>query len=263
MKKSVDGKPAPHVVAIVQARMTSSRLPGKVLRPLHGQAMILHQIERIRQAQSIDRIVVATSFDPSDDILCEVLNQHGIDVVRGPLNDVLSRFLCVLGEDRESIVVRLTADCPLISPTVINEAVGAFISADVDYLSNTLEPSFPDGLDVEVISANALHAVALIATDPDELEHVTLGIYRRPEDFKLGKLIGKEDHSNLRWTVDNLDDFNFVEAVYDALYDSNPRFELEAVLRLLEEGTIMSRTSRDAKRNAALDGKPTGAMRQA
>jgi spore coat polysaccharide biosynthesis protein SpsF len=261
VKESVEGEATPNVIAIVQARMTSSRLPGKVLRPLHGHAMILQQLERIRQVQRIDRIVVATSVDPSDDILCKVLAQHGIEVVRGPLNDVLARFLCVLGEDRESIVVRLTADCPLISPAVITEAVEAFNSTDVDYLSNTLEPTFPDGLDVEVVSASALHAVALIATDPDELEHVTLGIYRRPENFKLGKLIGNEDHSNLRWTVDNLEDFHFVEAIYGALYDSNPHFEFEDVLRLLAEGTIISRTTRDAKRNSALDGKATGAMR--
>jgi spore coat polysaccharide biosynthesis protein SpsF len=108
-----------------------------------------------------------------------------------------------------------------------------------------------------------LHALVEESLDPDEREHVTLGIYRRPQQFRLGHLRGNEDNSNLRWTVDNLEDFEFVESVYAALYDKDPHFEYESILHIIRNGFLESRTSGDAKRNAALDGKDTGAMRHA
>lgn len=248
------------VVAIVQARMSSSRLPGKVLADLAGAPMILRQLERVSRASMIDQIVVATSDDPSDDALAAVVMDAGYGVVRGSLDDVLDRFLLAVEAAGARTVVRITADCPLHSPAVIDEVIGEFAASGRDYVSNTMEPTYPDGVDVEVVSAEALRAVALLAVDGPEREHVTLGIYRRPEQFGIGSVRGARDLSDLRWTVDNADDLAFVRSVYDALYAAKPEFELDDVLAFIESSG-MTRTSADAKRNAALDGIDTGVMR--
>ncbi len=249
-------------VAIVQARTSSSRLPGKVLKPLEGQPMILWQLERIARATTIDEIVVATSDHADDDELAELLRTHNLEVIRGPLNDVLHRFVLAIDAYQPDVVVRLTADCPLISPTVIDQVVDAFHDSDADYLSNTMEPTYPDGLDVEVVAAGALRAIDNTTTDQDEREHVTLGVYRRTDIFTIENFRDPSgaDHSDLRWTVDNPDDFTFVEAVYHSLYEKHPTFDYSDVLAFLEQNPQLNRSAADSARNAALDGLDTGAM---
>jgi spore coat polysaccharide biosynthesis protein SpsF len=249
-------------IAILQARTTSSRLPGKVLLPLEGQPMIFRQLERIKRAKTIDVIVVATSSDPSDDELVATLTSAGYDVVRGPLDDVLGRFLRVLDTHPAETVVRLTADCPLISPTVIDLVVSKFHAAGSDYLSNNLTPTYPDGLDVEVVKASTLRTLAEETTEVHEREHVTLGVYRRHEQFKVGNFSDPEgrDNSHLRWTVDNPDDFTFVSSIYEALWQLNPDFDYQDVLAFLEQHPDKSRTDQDSPRNAALNGLDTGLM---
>lgn len=241
--------------------MTSTRLPGKVLEPILGVPMIGRQIERLRHASSLDGLVVATSVDPSDDPLVAYLDSLDIPVVRGSLDDVLGRFVAVLEEYSPDAVVRLTADCPLASPIVVDQVVGDFLSGGADYVSNTLEPSFPDGVDVEVVGVSALRWVAEHSTDPHEREHVTLGVYRRPERFVCRNVAGGVDLSDLRWTVDSAQDLDFVRAVYSALYASDPTFDMPDILALLKEHPDLSRTSADSSRNAALDGLDTGVMR--
>ena len=225
--------------------------------------MILRQLERMHRAQTLDLIVVATSDDPSDDDLAEIIIDAGYDVVRGPLDDVLARFIRVIDEYQPDVVVRMTADCPLISPGVIDDVVRAFDLSDADYVSNTMVPTYPDGLDVEVVSARVLREVARASTDPDEREHVTLGVYRRADQFVVTNVtdpIG-DDHSNLRWTVDSADDFAFVSQVYEGLLAVNPTFEYSDVLEFLGRNPKLMRTNADAPRNAALDGLDTGVMR--
>lgn len=241
--------------------MTSTRLPGKVLEPIEGVPMIGRQIERLRRASSLDGLVVATSVDPSDDPLVAYLDSLGVPVVRGSLDDVLGRFVAVIDAFAPDVVVRLTADCPLASPTVVDQVVGDFLTGGADYVSNTLEPSFPDGVDVEVVRASALRWVAENSADPHEHEHVTLGVYRRPERFVCRNVAGDVDLADLRWTVDNPDDLAFVRSVYEALYASDPLFDVPEILALLQEQPELSRTSADSARNAALDGLETGAMR--
>jgi spore coat polysaccharide biosynthesis protein SpsF len=250
------------VTAIVQARTTSTRLPGKVLKTLHGKPMIIQQLERVRRARSVDHIVLATSDDPSDDELARVVAEAGFDVFRGSLNDVLARFVATIDQYNCDVVVRITADCPLISPQVIDLIVRNFQTTDADYVSNTMNPTYPDGLDVEVVSARALQQIVLISTDSDEREHVTLGIYRRPERFVITNIVDPAgvDHSDLRWTVDNSGDFEFVTRVYDALYPSKPDFDYVDVLEYLDQHPELLRTAADGKRNAALDGLDTGVM---
>ena len=249
-------------LAILQARTTSTRLPGKVLLTLEGEPMILRQLERIKRAKSIDAIVVATSIDPSDDELTRLLNDHGYDVVRGPLDDVLARFIEALDDFPAETVVRLTADCPLISPVVIDLVVNEFHASGADYLSNTLNPTYPDGLDVEVVKASVLREVAEEATDQPEREHVTLGIYRKPEKHVVKNFADPQglNNSDLRWTVDNPDDFEFVSQIYAALWKSNPAFEYQDVLEYLNTNPQLNRTDDSSPRNAALAGLDTGAM---
>ncbi len=247
-------------IAILQARMTSTRLPGKVMAPVTGAPMIQRQIERIRRADSLDELIVATSVDPTDDQLAAFVESLGVAVVRGPLDDVLARYTQAIAQFRPDVVVRLTADCPLTSPSVIDDVVRAFSAGDFDYCSNTLEPTFPDGLDTEVVRSHALEWVDAHTDDPHEREHVTLGVYRRPERFRLGNHRNGTDLSALRWTVDTAEDLEFVRAVYGELFDANPSFELADVLDLLRRRPELSRSTIHEPRNAALDGLDTGAM---
>lgn len=249
-------------LAIVQARMTSSRLPGKVMLDLHGKPMIIRQLERISRARNLSGVVVATSTDSSDDPLTDCLTAHGYRVVRGPLDDVLGRYVQVIEDYQPEAIVRLTADCPLASPTVIDQVVQACMAGHVDYCSNTLVPTYPDGLDVEVVRAAVLRDVNESTEDFVEREHVTLGVYRHPERFALLNYVDPSgrDRSDLRWTVDNADDFSFVTWIYESLYDANGEFDYRDVVGLVERFPERSRTSRDAARNAALEGLDTGAM---
>lgn len=250
-------------LAIVQARMSSSRLPGKVLLDLHGQPMIIQQLRRLERARTISGIVVATSADPADDELASELTQRGYPVERGPLDDVLARFVQVIDVHRPQHIVRITADCPLLSPTVVDHVVRAYQAAEVDYCSNTLTPTYPDGLDVEVVRAGALEEVAETTIDPHEREHVTLGTYRHPERFALLNVTDSsgEDHSDLRWTVDDHEDFAFVSWVYDELTHVRDFFDYQDILALIQAHPERSRTTRHAMRNAALQGLDTGAMK--
>ena len=249
-------------IGVLQARMTSSRLPGKVLTDLHGQPMIARQLERLARSSLVEGLVVATSLDASDDHLADYVSSLGVEVFRGDLDDVLGRFIGVADSLEPDVIVRLTADCPLASPMVIDRVISEFRENDVDYASNTLNPTFPDGIDidVEVVKTSALNWVYENSTDPHEREHVTLGVYRRPEMFKLLCVRDDADGSNLRWTVDEPADLDFVRWVYSELYDGNPQFEYPDILDLVARNPGMSRTIADATRNAALVGLDTGAM---
>jgi len=221
------------IVAILQARMTSTRLPGKVMKPILGMPMIGRHIERLNRCDSLDRIVVATSKDPSDDALARYCETLGVRVFRGALDDVLGRFAgAAIAHGPAEHVVRLTADCPLADPMVIDACVWRHIETGADYTSNTLDRSYPDGLDVEVMTAAALRTMHAEAQDPYEREHVTPFLYRNPDRFRIAQLVQSAPLADRRWTVDTPDDFEFVSRVYYMLYPTNPRFEQADVLAL-------------------------------
>jgi spore coat polysaccharide biosynthesis protein SpsF len=221
------------ILGILQARMSSTRLPGKVMMPLAGAPMIDRQIERLRRSQRLDRLVVATSEDASDDVLVSHLEATGVDVHRGPLADVLARFEGAVARfGPANHVVRLTADCPLTDRTVLDRVIDLHLADRNEYTSNDLVRTFPHGLDVEIMTAEALAIAARDATTQDEREHVTLFIYRRPEWFKLGCLMQEADQSAERWTVDTPADYAFARRVYDALYAGKPAFTSADVLAL-------------------------------
>ena len=221
-------------LAILQARMTSSRLPGKVMAPVLGEPMIGRQIERLRRATRIDRLIVATSQQSSDDELASYCQSLGLDVVRGALDDVLGRFATALADHPDAdVVVRLTADCPLTDPALIDAVIARHQAEGADYTSNTLGTrTYPHGLDAEVIRAEVLLQAARLADDPYEREHVTPYIYRRPEVFRLAGMMRRPSLAQLRWTVDVADDLAFVRGVYASLYPADPAFTSEAVVAL-------------------------------
>jgi spore coat polysaccharide biosynthesis protein SpsF len=216
-------------------------LPGKVLLPLAGAPMIVRQIERVRRARRIDRLVVATSDDPSDDELARIAAGAGALVHRGPLDDVLARFTGALAAfGPADHVVRLTGDCPLTDPAVIDATIDKVVGADADYGSNTPPDapfpegrSFPRGLDVECVKASALIAAAARAASPEEHEHVTWALHRRPDLYRQAFLKQAADEGEVRWTVDFPDDYAFVAAVYAALWPANPAFASDDVRALV------------------------------
>ena len=223
------------ILAIVQARMSSSRLPGKVLRPLAGSPMILRQIERLRRARRIDSLVVATSDDRSDDVLADVLTAAGIALFRGSLEDVLARYIGALDAfGPADYVVRLTGDCPLADWTVIDAVIERHLQTGADYTADTLgRRTFPKGLDVDVVTSAALREAQTEATDPYDREHVLPFIYGHPDRYRLQGLTQDADEGEVRWTVDLPDDYAFVSAVYDALYPANPAFSSDDVRRFV------------------------------
>jgi spore coat polysaccharide biosynthesis protein SpsF len=243
------------VLAILQARVSSSRLRGKVLADLCGAPMIVRQIERLRRSRLIDHLVVATSVDASDDALVEVIEARGLTIMRGSLQDVLDRFASVAREIASEHVVRLTGDCPLADPNVVDAVIAHHLVGGGDITTNSVEPSLPDGLDVEVMRRDVLLAAAQEATLDFEREHVTQFVYRRPERFRVQHYRAPQDWSGMRWTVDEADDLAFVRAVFEALYPVKPDFGLHDVLGLLRERPELAAINTRFARNAALSGQ--------
>lgn len=233
------------IIGILQARCSSTRLPGKVLRPVLGRPMVLRQCERIGRATTLDRLIVATSEDPSDDPLVDAVRAAGIDVRRGPLDDVAARFASVIDEVGPDHFVRLTADCPLTDPAVIDLVVAEHLRGGADYTSNTLVRTFPDGLDVECVRADAFARLLELDLTREEREHVTAGLYRRPERFSLRNVARKPALGSLRWTVDVAADLEFVRDVYAELYADDPAFGQTEILALLRRRPELSRTDAD------------------
>lgn len=227
------------ILAILQARMSSSRLPGKVLAPVLGQPMIARQLERLRRSARIDRLVVATSTDPSDTPLAEACAALGVPVHRGDLHDVLGRFVGALeANPGATAMVRLTADCPLTDWRVIDALIDRFVAEDADYASNNLPVrTFPHGLDAEVVRPEALIRAHREAVDPYEREHVMPFLYRRPERHKLVGLSRDPPLDHLRWTVDYPEDLAFVRRVYEQLYPRDPDFGTDAIAALPENSS--------------------------
>ena len=223
--------------AIVQARMTSTRLPGKVLLPILGIPMLSLQLERMRRATSIDGIVVATTVNAADDPIVKLCIQQEVAYFRGSEQDVLSRYAEAALAFEIDVVVRVTSDCPLIEPDLIDKAVNIFHMAhgELDYVSNTLQPGFPYGLAVEVFSRQVLDEANRLAVQHDEREHVTPYIYWRPQQFRLKSFIHSENLSHHRWTVDTLEDFELVSKIYGALYLQNPEFDMKQTLLLFDK----------------------------
>jgi spore coat polysaccharide biosynthesis protein SpsF (cytidylyltransferase family) len=249
---------APRLLAVVQARQGSSRLPGKALMEIAGRPMVAHVVARIAATAGVDEVVLATTRDAADDALADFARAARLACVRGSVDDVLDRFRSAVRAHPADAVVRVTADCPLLDPAVSGRVVAEYLRrADVDYVSNVHPPTYPDGLDTEVFSRDALER-AWREASPDsrrDREHVTPYIWeRRPERFRLANVSHGEDLSAMRWTVDDARDLAFVRAVYGALAPGGTRpFGMHDVLALLRSTPALLALNAGTPRNEGFE----------
>lgn len=215
--------------------MSSSRLPGKVLRPIMGRPMMEYHLERLSRSRMIDKLIVATSDREEDYPICDLSEDLGVDYCRGSLDDVLDRFYQTSLEYPSDIIVRLTGDCPLADSEVIDRGIEFFLNNEFDYVSNTVKRTFPIGFDFEVFYSSHLKNVWKEAELPSEREHVTPYFRNHPELFSVGQYTNDVDLSHHRWTVDEPQDFEFVTKVFESLYPDNPTFSTDDVLKLLKQ----------------------------
>lgn len=240
------------ILGILQARVSSSRLPGKVLKPLLGVPMLARQIERLQRSSRLDQLVVATSDQHEDDAIATLCAELDVPCFRGPLDDVLLRFHLAAQPFSPSQIVRLTGDCPLADPALIDELVALHLSGGYDYSSNCWDPSYPDGLDAEIFSAATLDLLVERAHTPAQREHVTYYIRQHEAQFKIGKLARQPSLAHLRWTVDEPADFALVEQIYQRLYPSNPAFATDDILALLAREPQLATLNTQHQRNEGL-----------
>lgn len=219
-------------LAIIQARMGSARLPDKVLKKLAGKPVLWHVVNRVKKSELINEVVVATTYKKKDLAIVEYCASQGIAVYVGSEDDVLERYYQAAKLYKPVNVVRVTADCPLIDSKVIDKVIQEHLKSDSDYTSNTLEDTFPDGLDCEVFKFTALEQAYQNAKLASEHEHVTPYI-RNNKQFKKHSVIDLEDHSMERWTLDTNRDYAFLTKVFDTLYADNPEFDTNDIYELL------------------------------
>lgn len=225
------------VVNIIQARMGATRLPGKPLLKVMDRPLLSYQLERLRRSRKIDDIVVATTLNSLDDAIVACCQQEGIPFFRGSEKDVLDRFYQAAKAFQADVIVRSTADCPLIDPKVVDQAVEFFLDhyPSYDYVSNTLERTYPRGMDVEVFSKKSLEEAFHNAQRPEEREHVTVYIYHHSEQYPLGYIKMEPNESHHRWTVDTSEDFKLISTLLTYLYPKNPHFNLNDILNAFKE----------------------------
>ena len=223
-------------VAIVQARMRSTRLPGKVLLPILGRPMLELLVERLRRVPGVDDVIIATADDTSCDPIVTLATRIGVGAFRGSERDVLDRVLRAAHWARADLIVEITADCPLLDPPTIQRVIEAFHGGGVDYCSNVIRRTYPRGLDVQVFPRTVLEEVARLTDDPVDHEHVSLYIYEHPERFRLRNVESglAPEVADLRLTVDTQEDFDLVRAIYARLFPTKAAFVLEDILALLE-----------------------------
>ncbi len=242
------------ILAILQARFNSTRLPGKVLKKVRAKTLLEIQVSRLNKSHYIDKLVIATSEDILDDAIANMCFDNNIECFRGSLDDVLDRYYQCAKQYNPTHVVRVTGDCPIIDTEVVDQVIKSHLDSQADYTSNALKPTFPDGLDIEIMQYNVLCEIWRKSTLFSEKEHVTQYIYNNKNCFKLNSYTNKTDYSGLRWTVDNPEDFKVVSYIIEELYFENPDFSWKEVLRLYDSEkhkNILSENM-DFKRNSGM-----------
>jgi spore coat polysaccharide biosynthesis protein SpsF len=245
-----------NTVAIIQGRMASSRLPGKILLDIAGKPMLAHVVERARRAKTVDLVVVATTTQPEDDAVEAYCRQNGIAISRGSLHDVLDRFYQAALAFRADVVVRLTADCPLVDPQLIDQVMEEFLRTGVDFCCNRLPPPFkrtyPIGLDVEVCTFQALECAWKEAKEPHEREHVMPYLYDSPDRFMILRVDYEKDYGEMRWTVDTPQDLELVRQIFARLGE-NRAFTWLDVLELFKREPQLALINSQVKHKTYLD----------
>ncbi|MDV2582909.1 glycosyltransferase family protein [Alkalibacillus haloalkaliphilus] len=223
------------IVAIIQARMGSTRLPGKVLKPVLNKPLLAYQIDQLKHSELIDQLVIATTTASRDDAIIEFCKSHGVPYDRGSEADVLKRYEETARKFNADVVVRLTSDCPLIDSTVIDSVIGHFLTNRAyDYVSNTIKRTFPRGMDTEVFTYDLLKEAEQNATLKREREHVTTYMTNPKNKYNIGQYLAEQDRSDLRLTVDTIEDFQLVEKVIKSLARQNDYFALTDIIQLLK-----------------------------
>jgi len=241
------------VVCIVQARYTSTRLPGKVFLNLAGKPVIEQIFNQLSYSKRINQSVLATSELSSDDKLEVWAKSKNIEYYRGSLDDVLDRFYFTAKSFNADIVVRITGDCPLIDPEVVDDVISLFLKDNYDYTSNINPPTFPDGLDTEVFKFSVLEETWKNAKLKSEREHVTPYVRKHNEKFKIGNFENKINLSHYRWTLDNEEDHELISRIYEKLYKENNYIKMEEVLELIKNNINLQNINSHIRRNEGYD----------
>jgi len=234
---------------IIQARMGSTRLPNKVLAEIEGKPMLYHLVQRLKLSKFNPEIIIATTKDNSDKQIIDLAKTLKIKYYAGSINDVLDRYYQAAKKYNIKIIIRITADCPLIDPRILDKVISEFLTDNYDYLCNTNPPSFPDGLDIEIFSFETLERAWKSAKLSSEREHVTAYIYKNPEIFRLGNIANKTDLSGMRWTVDEKEDLEFVRQIYKFLYKGHHIFLMEDIIKFLKEKPEIMLINKKFQRN--------------
>ena len=236
------------ITVIVQARTGSKRLPKKILKKILNKPMIWYVLKRIKKIKRIEQIVIATTIEREDDVIIKIVKENKISLFRGESSDVLDRFYnCAKKFDADPII-RITSDCPLIDPFLVDEILEFYLNHNFDYVSNTIEPTYPDGLDVEIFSFKTLENAAMNAKMKSEREHVSSHIKNHPKKFSLHNFRNEEDFSIHRWTVDEKEDLVFVRKIYNKM---KPKiiFRYQDVLQILSDFPDLLKINKNFKRN--------------
>jgi spore coat polysaccharide biosynthesis protein SpsF len=241
------------IVAIVQARMGSTRLPGKVLKDIGGATTLSRVVDRLRRSRFIEKLLVATTDEPADDVIVKLCQRHSVAVFRGDEKDVLDRYHRAAQFSHAKIVVRITSDCPLIDPEITDKTIQAFLDARPDYVSNALVRTYPRGLDTEVMTTQALERCWRGATQSYQRAHVTPYIYENPDLFKIHSVKEERDFSSHRWTLDSPEDLVLIRAVYERM-GNDDRFSWRDVLALLEREPALAELNRHVTMKALHEG---------
>lgn len=225
------------VLAIVQARMGSSRLPGKVLKEILGRPVLWHLINRLKQAKLINQIIIATSDNDRDEPIVRFAKENGIACYAGSESDLVDRLYQAATKYLADAIVRITADCPLVDPVLVDRIIKLYLDSkgSLDYVSNINPRTYPDGLDVEIFSFQALKKVWEEVKDPFRREWITTNFFEHPEEYHLGNLEHGEDLSRLRWTLDYQEDLDYIVEIYKRLYLDDRVFQMKDILALLRE----------------------------
>jgi len=225
------------IVGIIEARMRSTRLPGKVMKPILGEPMLYRMIERLRHCSCLDDIWVATTEHESCKPIVDLTARIGVGCFQGSEEDVMDRVLQTAKISEADILVELTGDCPLLDPMVVDRVVATYLANNVDYCSNALQEDYPGGMDVQVFSTRIIEEVSELTSDPVDREHVSLYIYEHPDRYRILDI--KDDPSSnlkgIRLTVDTEADFQLVSNVFEELYSKNPVFSLEDIFYLFDQ----------------------------
>lgn len=236
------------ITVIIQVRVGSQRLPKKVLKKILGKPMILYVLKRVKRIKNIEQIMIATTIQKEDDIIVKIAKENGIAVFRGSEIDVLDRYYNCAKKFNADPIIRITSDCPLIDPFLVDDILEFYMKHNFDYVSNTIVPTYPDGLDIEIFSFKTLENAAINAKMRSEREHVSPYIKNHPEKFKLFNYKNENDLSNYRWTVDEEEDLLFVRKIYSKM-KPDVVFKYQKILELLSSFPDLLKINQGFKRN--------------